>query len=259
MFMAPFQRDTRPRNLNGSLPTNYELATQDRQRPDIPTEIEYQSESSASDSLRNFCNDADLTMIDYAVAHYLATNSLHVKRRRISSEHPGFQTQANGIRSSKHRQEPMTNSPTSSAVRISTYPTPAMSFENLSTYQHSDSVCSREDTPSAQSTLSCNDPNEPLSPASPSPSISFKTDDSVTRCLECPDVSFGGPNRKNSLHRHQRDHHNGSLPLECLVPECTVTFAPGRKDNRLRHVRATHPDFPLPASTTKRKRKPGRE
>ena len=259
MFMAPFQRDTRPRNLNGSLPTNYELATQDRQRPDIPTEIEYLSESSASDSLRNFCNDADLTMTDDPVAHFLATNSLHVKRRRLSREHPGFQTQPNGIRSSKHRQEPMTNPPDSSAVRISTYPTPTLSFENLSTYQHSDSVYSREGTPSVQSPLSCNYSNEPLSPASPSPSISFKTDDSVTRCLECPDVSFEGPNRKNSLHRHQRDHHNGRLPLECLVPECTVTFTPGRKDNLLRHVRATHPDFSLPASTIKRKRKPGSE
>ena len=254
MLMAPFPRDTRPRSLNGSPPTNYELAAQDRQRPDIPAEIDYQSQSSAADSLRAFCNDADSTMTDHAAAYDLATNSLHVKRRRLSSKHPGFQTPANGIRSSKHKQEPMFNPP-----RISIYPTPTLSFENSSTYQQSDSVCSREDTPSVQTPLSCNDTNEPLSPASLSPSFSLKTDDSITRCLKCPNVSFEGPNRKNSLHRHQRDHHNGRLPLECLVPECTVTFAPGRKDNRLRHVRATHPDFPLPSSTTKRKRKPGSE
>ena len=253
-LMAPFPRDTYPRNLNGS-PTNYELATQDRQRPDIPTEIEYPSQSSAADSLRAFCNDADSTMTNDTAALFLATDSLHVKRRRLSREHPGFQTPANGIRSSKHRQKPMFNPPNSSAVQISTYPTPTLSFENPSTYQHSESLCSKEDTLSDQTPLSYNDPNEPLSPASLSPSISLKTDDSITRCLECPDVSFEGPNRKNSLHRHQRDHHNGRLRLECPVSECTVTFAPGRKDNRLRHVRATHPEVPLSASTTKRKRK----
>ena len=261
MSTAPFGQDTRPRRWNGSLPTNYELATQDRQCPDIPTASESQSETSAADSLYAFCIDADSTMKDHAAAYYLATNPLHVKRRRLSREHPGFQTPANGIRSSNLRQEPMFNPPDSATVRISTYPTPTLSFESPSTYPHSDSVCSssREDTPSVQTPLSYTDSNEPLSPASLSPSISLNTDDSITRCLECPNVSFEGPNGKNSLHRHQRDYHNAMSPLECLVPECTVTFKPGRKDNRLRHVRLIHPDFPLPVSTTKRKREPGSE
>ena len=256
MFMDSFLPDTRPRSLNGSLPTNYELATQDRQPPDVPAEIECQSESSASDSLRDFCNDADSTMTDDAAAHYTATNSSHAKRRRLSREYPGFQI-ANRIRSSKQRL--LANPPNPSAAWVSTYLTPTLSFENLSTYQRSDGVCSREMTPSIQSVLSCNDPNEPLSPASLSSSSSLKTDNSVTRCLECPNVSFEGPNRKNSLQRHQRDHHSGRSRLECPALECTVTFAPGRKDNRLKHIRDKHPDFPLPSSTTKRKRKPGSE
>ena len=264
MFMAHFPRDTRPRNVNGSLPTNYELATQDRQRPDIPYEVEPQSEIFAVDSLRAFNVDADSTAIDAAAAgDYPDTNLLHVKRPRLSSDYPGFQTMANEFRSSKPRQEQSANSPKFSAVQSSsqdpTYPSPTLSSEDWSSSQHRHSVCSREITPSIQTALSCNDPNEPLPPASPSPSISVKTDDSIARCLECSDVGFEGPNRKNSLQRHQRDHHSGRSRLKCLVPKCTVTFAPGRPDNRLRHVGAKHPDFPLPASTTKRKRKPGNE
>ena len=259
MSMAPFQQDTRPRSLYGSLPTNYELATQDRRCPDTPTDIESLSGTSAVDSLRAFCIDADSTMADHAAAYYLGPNSLHVKRRRLSQEHSGFQTRADGIRSSQQRQGLMFDPLDSSSVQNFTYPTPTLSFENLSTDQHSDSDGCGEDTPSVQTPLSCKDPNEPLSPASPSPSISLKTDDSITRCLECRSVKFEGPNRKNSLKRHQRDHHNGRSRLKCLVPECTDTIAPGRMDNLLRHVRATHPDFTLPASTTKRKRKRGSE
>ena len=257
-FMIPFPQDTRPRVSNGS-PTNYELATQDRRCPAIPTEIEYQSETSAADSLRAFCTDADSTMIEHAAAYNLATSPLLVKRRRLSREHPGFQTPANENRSSNHRQEPMLTPTYSAAVRISTYPTPTLSFETPSTYPRSDSLCSREDTPSVQTPLSCNDSNEPLSPASLSPSISLKSEDRIARCPECPDVGYEGPNRRNTLHRHQRDHHSDRLRLECPVPECTATFRPGRKDNQLRHVRQKHPGFPLPASPTKRKRKSGSE
>ena len=263
-IIAPFPRDTRSRNLDESLPSNYELATQDRQRPDIPNEVEPQSETFAVDSLRAFNVDADSTATDAAAAgDYPNTNLLHVKRPRLSSDYPGFQTMANEFRSSKPRQEQSALFPKFSAVQsssqTSTYPSPTLSSEDSSTYQHRHSVCFRETTPSIQTALSCNDPNEPLPPASPSPSISLKTDDSIAWCLECPDVSFEGPNRKNSLQRHQRDHHSGRLRLKCLVPKCTVTFAPGRPDNRLRHVGAKHPDFPLPASTTKRKRSPSSE
>ena len=257
MSMAPFRQDTRPRSLYGRLPTNYELATQDRRCPDIPIDIESKSETSAFDSLRAFCIDADSTMTDNAAPYYLATNSSHAKRRRLSREHLGLQTPADGIRSSKQRQELMFAPPDSSSVQSFTYPTPTLSFESLSTDQHSDSDICREDTPSVQTPLSCKDPNEPLSPASPSPSILRKTDDSIARCLKCPNVKFEGSNRKNSLRRHERDQHNGKSRLKCLVPECIEDFAPGRKDNLMRHVKATHPGFPLPASTTKRKRKPG--
>lgn len=259
MSMAPLPHGKRPRSLNGSLPTNYELATQDRQCPDIPTDIESQSETSAADSLRAFCIDADSTMTDHAAAYYLATNSLQFKRRGLSRENHGFQTPADGGWSSKQRQELMFDPTKSSSVRIFTYPTPTPSFENLSTDQHSDNDGSTDDTLSVQTPLSCEEPNEPLSPVSPSPSVSLKSDDSIIRCLKCPNVIFEGPNRKNSLRRHQRDHHNGKSRLKCLAPECIVTFAPGRKDNLLRHVGAKHPDFPLPALTTKKKRRSGSE
>ena len=255
MTRAPFRQDTR----RTSLPTNYELATQDRQCPDIPTERESQSETAAADSLHAFCIDADSTMNDHAATSHLATSSSYVRRRRLSKQHPWFQTPADGIRSSKQKQGLMVDPPNSASVRIFTYPTPPLSFGDLSTDQHSDSDGSRVNTPSVQTPLSCRDPNEPLSPASPSPSVSLKTKDSILRCFKCPNVSFAGPNRKNSLQRHQRDHHNGKSRLKCLAPECTVTFAPGRRDNLLRHVGAKHPVIPLPVSTTKSKRKRGSE
>ena len=73
----------------------------------------------------------------------------------------------------------------------------------------------------------------------------------VTRCPVCPNMIFAGSCQKSNLRRHVRDRHGDAQRLDCPVPGCTVTFAPGRKDNRLRHVKAIHPNYPLPAPSSK--------
>ena len=261
--MVPIPRDTRPRGLSGT-PNNYELATQDRLSVNITNEIEPQFGTSVVDSMRAFNVDADSTATDAAVVGDCPnTKLLHVKRPRLSTDYPGFQTLANENRRSKPWPKQPANPPRVSAAQRSSqtpaYPTPRSSSEDSSSYQHCHSVCSREIKPSVQTALSCNDPNEPLSPASLLSTTSFETDDNIARCLECPDAIYRGRYRKTNLQRHQRDHHNDRSRLKCVVPDCLETFTPGRRDNLLRHVETQHPGYPSPALTTKRKRKSGSE
>ena len=259
--MAPLQQQAHPGDLDGIFPTNYELATQDRQPPDIPTEIEPQSERNAAVSLRAFCTDADSIATEATAVYYADTNLLHVEGRGLTRDHSGFQTTVNRCEPSENAQKLSANPRYSSAAhessRIFTYLSPPSSRKSSPTYLHSDGAYSRESTPMIPPTQSCNVPIEPLSPVSPSPYTVPQADDRIARCPHCPDTVFKGPNRKNSLQRHQRDHHNGMPRLECLVRGCAVTFAPGRKDNRLKHVKAAHSGFPLPSSFKKRKRKLG--
>lgn len=248
---------TRVGRLDRLAPNNYELATQDRQPPDIPTGIEGRSEETAAASMYAFCADADSIAVDATAACGTDTNLLHVKRRRRSATHHGFQTPAKSVRSSQQRQVSLGDSPSSSAVQNSLQVlTPPLSFRDLPPCQHPDNITSRNSTLSVQTTQPCNAPIEPLTPVSPSPSTLSGADDDVVGCSECPDAAFKGPNRKNSLQRHQRDHHSGMPRLPCLVLECSITFAPGRKDNRVKHVKAIHPEYALSASHSKRKRNP---
>lgn len=73
----------------------------------------------------------------------------------------------------------------------------------------------------------------------------------VTRCPVCPNTIFAGSYQKINLQRHLRSLHSDLQRLDCPVPGCTVTFAPGRNDNRLKHVKAIHPYYPLPAPSSK--------
>ena len=253
---AVLQRSTRPGVPDKMDPNNYEMATQDRQPPDKPTGIEPRSEKIAAASLNAFCADADSTAADAAAANPTDTESSLVKRPRLSETHHGFQTPAKRDRSLMRGQIPLGKPPISSPVQNSSQvPTPPLSSIDLPTCQYPDNILSRNNTLHAQTTQACDRPVEPWTPVSPSPSILPRADDPVARCPECSDVVFSGSNQKNSLQRHIRDRHNGMPRLECLVRGCTVTFAPGRKDNRLKHVRVMHPDHPVSAPSTKRKRK----
>lgn len=75
----------------------------------------------------------------------------------------------------------------------------------------------------------------------------------TTRCPLCPNGIFAGSYQKINLERHLLVCHSDVQRLDCLVPGCAATFAPGREDNRLTHVKITHPTFPLPAQSAKGK------
>lgn len=264
--VALIQRNIRPRNLHSYPPNNYEIATHDRQPPDIPSGINPRSEKIAVDSLDAFCIDADLTAADVAATNRTDPGLLHVKRRRPSGYLPVPQTPTGPLLPMQHRQNSSRYLPISSAfqnsLQVSTYPTPSLSSKDSSPYHHLDRSHTRDDDPpSTQARPSRVNSVEPPSPISPSPSSLSDAADGVTRCPRCPHTVFTGKpeTRKNSLQRHNRDNHEGMERLLCLLPDCTVTFGAGRKDNLKKHVRATHPKYPLPPPYTKRKRDPDSE
>ena len=239
-------------------PNNYDIATHDRQIPIIPGGINPRSEKTAADNVAAFFADADLTVANAAATTPTDTN-LNVERGRLSENLPVFQTKIDLVPSFQHRQSlprtPQTSSIFQSSPQALTYLTPPSSFTEVPKHQHLDSVHTTGNSPSTQSSSSRNSSMGPPSPSSLSPSDVPETTDSGLRCPECPNAVFGGTtaNQKSNLRRHHRDHHCGSSRLECLIQGCPITFAPGRKDNQLKHVRATHPEYPLPPQK-KRKR-----
>ncbi len=256
--MASNQRSRLQPDLNQPSPNNYEVFMYDRQHPSIPGRIDPQSEKIAADNLQAFCADADLTAADAAGAtHHTDTNMFHVKRRRLSATVPVSRTPTNQFPSSRHFQTSACSSRVPSPFQKHLQPpTPPPSIRYRSTGEHPATAYARGITPRSQATTSRNSPIDPLSPISLSASGSPEAATDFTSCPICPNTVFRGTpaNQRNSLKRHDRDHHGGIPPLDCLVDGCTATFAPGRKDNRMKHVRAMHPDYPLPPST-KRKRK----
>ena len=256
--MASNQRSRLHPDLNQPIPNNYEIFMYDRQHSSIPGRIDPQSEKTAADNLQAFCADADLTAADIADAtHDTDTNLLHVKKRRLSAKVPVSGTLTNHFPSSRHLQTSACSSRVPSPFQNHLQPpTPPPSFRYQPTDEHPATTYARGITPMSQATTSRSSPIVPLSPISPSASGSPEAATCFTSCPVCPNTVFKGTpaNQKNSLKRHNRDHHSGMPPLECLVDGCTATFAPGRKDNRIKHVGAMHPDHPLPPST-KRKRK----
>ena len=254
--VAPLQYNIRSGDRDGNCPNNYELATQDRQSPDIPTGIDPQSEKNAAASLYAFWRDADSTAADADAAYHTNTNLPPGKRHQLSGSYPRFHRPVNSLELSKPRHDSSASPPSRSTVQISSQIPTTLTPPLSQTYQSSEGMNTREKKLPILATQSCNSSTGPLTPVSLSSSTSPKADDSTTRCPKCSwNIRRTGPHQKNSLQRHQRDHHNDSPRLKCLVPGCPVDFAPGRKDNRLKHVRDLHPDFPLPDSSTRRKRK----
>ena len=246
---AAIRQNLNPQNSSGYSPTNYEVATHDRQPPEIPGGIDPQSEKIAADSANAFCVDADSTAVDVAAT------------RHTDAKFSLLQAPTSYLQSLQRSQNPSWNRPASSAfqgsLQVTTYPTPTLSSRDLPQYQNPESACAANDSLSTETIPPRVSPIEPPSPISLSPSSLSDAVDGITRCPHCPDKVFKGTleAQKNSLQRHKRDFHDGLQRLECLVGGCAVTFAPGRKDNRVKHVRAKHPEFRLPSPSTKKKRK----
>lgn len=91
-----------------------------------------------------------------------------------------------------------------------------------------------------------------------SPSFSTKSIDPSTRllCEHCPGTNFAGTlkSQRRNLRRHRHTVHGIDERLSCLVSECNETFAPGRGDNRKRHMKLQHGLVPqwVESSLTKR-------
>lgn len=250
-------------DVNLYRPNNYEVAMYDRQPPNtIIGGIEPKLRSLAAKTVNAFCTDADST-IPIVAAVSSIDEGFGVKRRRLPANlpmlqipyktPPGLQRWPNSSGIAVH------HSTSPNTLKPPNYPTPPSSFGGTAEYHLLDAVYGRE-KPLSEPTTPCLSQVEPPSPVSPSPSSVSDSADGVTRCRSCPDKIFTGTreNQKNSLQRHNRDVHDGMARLECLVQGCTASFAPGRKDNRMKHVRAMHPYYSLPAPSTKGKRKANR-
>lgn len=242
-------------NVNWYLPSNYEVAMHDRHPPCAVTRgIEPQFGTLTTESVDAFYADADSIMAQVATLSN-TEKSLGVKSHRPPKHLSTLQIPARTPPGWQHRRRPSGNvgntETFSNSLQTTIYPTPPSS-----SYHQRDSAYGRDDPPSTPATPLCVSPTEPTSPLSPAPSLSDATD-GITCCPSCPNKIFTGSSKdqKNSLQRHRRDSHKDLLRLPCLVQGCLVSFAPGRKDNQIRHVRAMHPYYPLPAPSTKRKRK----
>lgn len=251
---APIEQDIHDTYTANS----HEIARIEQQTPKIAIGIRHQCEGFAAETQNAFSVDTDLAAIDVAATNYADKSSSPVKRHRPSGNSPTIQTPTKNLQVLQHWQNqspiPWNSSTTQSSLQV---PTPPLSFKDLPPCQPLNGAYVRSNPSSTQATPSCLSPIRPPSPVSPLPMSLSSSADANTRCPDCPDTVFTGTPKaqKNSLQRHMRDCHRGLLRLDCLVQGCTVTFAPGRKDNRLKHVRAMHRHYPLPASSTKRKRK----
>lgn len=246
--------------VNRYRPNNYEIAMHDREPPyTVISGIAPQLRTLAAENVNAFYADADLTTPNVATMSNTDEAS-SVKRRRRPTNLARLQIPNKTPPGLQHWQTSSSNAVPHStfpnSLQTPKYPTPPSSFRGIGEYNQFDSACGKDDLPSTPAAPLFSGPVELPSPISPLPSNLSDAADGITRCPSCPDKVFTGTreNQKNNLQRHKRDVHNGTPRLECLVQGCTTSFAPGRRDNLIKHVRALHPYYPLPPST-KRKRK----
>lgn len=243
------------------LPNNYEIAMHERYPSHtMIREDGYEFGTHVAERVNAFYADAD--SITAKVAAGSNTNeTLGGKRRRVTRNLSTLQIPiktpywSQGWRVSP--ADAVSHPQRRNTLQTLPYPTPTSSSGGSTMYNQGDIAFQRDDSPSSLATPSCVSPVRLSSPASPSPSNLSDAAEGITRCPSCPEKIFTGTpkDQKNNLQRHMRDIHKGMPRLECLVPGCTASFGAGRKDNRIKHVRAMHPDFPLPVPSTKRKRK----
>ena len=255
-LVTPRGNSTQFSDVNWYHPSNYEVAMHDRQQSYAAIEIsEPEFGTLTAGNVDAFNADADSIKAQVATPS-TPGNNFGVKTRRPPKNLPTLQIPARTPPGSQHRGsslgnvEDIPNLPKSLQATI--YPTPPSSR-----HRQRGSGYGSNDQPSTPTSPLCINSTDLSSPVSPSPSSLSDVTDNITCCPSCPDKIFRGSHqdRKNNLQRHWRDCHKDLLRLPCLSPGCPATFAPGRKDNRIRHVRAMHPDYPLPAPSTKRKRR----
>ena len=248
-------------DVNRYRPNNYDIAMHDRQPSyTVISGIAPQLRTRAAENVNAFYADADLTTPNVATVSN-TDEALCVKRRRRPKNLARLQIPNKTPPGLQHWQSSSSNAVSHStfpnSLQTPKYPTPPSSFWGMSEYNQFDSAYGKDDLPSTPAAPLYSSPVELPSPISPLPSSLSDAADGITRCPSCPDKVFTGTreNQKNNLQRHKRDVHDGTPRLECLVQGCDASFAPGRKDNRIKHVRALHPYYPLPAPPKKRKRK----
>ena len=235
-------------------PNNYQIAMLDR-RPAymLGNGDQFRLETPIADRVSAFCADADRTVLD-AAALSNTDESFASNMRRVKGSLSTFQTPIRPPPRLQHCQSSSSSASSCSFPRSSSqapvYPTPPSSFQPTEYYQVGSPFIRDHlsSNPSRLRSVSLN------SSSSPTPLSQRNAPDEARkscRCTICPDKTYQD---RCNLKRHMRDNHKGKDRLPCLKEGCDASFAPGRKDNRLKHVRAKHPDYPLPAPSRKRKR-----
>ena len=239
-------------------PNNHQIAMLDRQPPyTSDTGDQPQLGTPTAASLTAFYADADRTLLD-AAASCKIDDSFGFDVRAPTERIPTFQTPIRPPPGLQHFRSSSSTASSCSNPQSSThtplYSTPPSSFQETTECQRVGSPLTRDRSPSNLARL----PSVCLTDISSltSPSLPNAPDEVKEYCCcpLCPDKTFTGTSNLTNLKRHMRDKHNGMAPLPCLKEGCDASFAPGRRDNLLKHVRAKHPDYPLPAPSRKRKR-----
>ena len=236
-------------------PNNYQIAMLDRQPPYILGNGDQPHfETPVADSVSAFNADADRTVLDRA-AFSKTDESFGLNMRRVTGSSPTFQTSIRPPPGLQHCQSWSSNASSCSiprsSLRASLYSTSPSSFKEMTEYQQVGTHLTRDRSPSNPARLPSVCLTDPSSLISLSPPKAPDEAEKSCRCTLCPDKTFTDT---SNLKRHERDIHSGMARLPCLKEGCDVSFAPGRKDNRLKHVKAKHPDYLLPTTSRKRKR-----
>ena len=236
-------------------PNNYQIAMLDQRPPyTLGNGDQPQVETPIDDSVSAFNADADRTVLDHA-AFAKTDGSFGVNMRRVTGSIPTFQTSIRPPPVLQHCRSSSSNasscSISRSSLQASLYSTPPSSFQETTEFRQVGSHLTRDCSLSNSARL----PSVCLTDSSSLTSLSLPNapDEAKKscRCSLCPDRTFTDT---SNLKRHERDKHTGMARLPCLKEGCDASFAPGRKDNQLKHVRAKHPDYLLPAPSRKRKR-----
>ena len=231
---------------------NYQIAMLDRRPPyTLGNGDQPQFETPIADSVSAFYADADRTVLDHAAVSKTG-ESLGFNMRRVTGSIPTFQTSIRPPPGLQHCQSSLSNASSCSIPRSSLQA--SLCSTSPSSFQET-TECQQVGSHSTRDSSLSNPPSVCLTDSSSLTSLSLPNApdeaEKSCRCPRCPDRTFTDT---SNLQRHMRDKHNGMARLPCLKVGCDVSFAPGRKDNRLKHVRAKHPDYLLPAPSRKRKR-----
>ena len=235
-------------------PNNYQIAILNRRPPyTLGNGDQPQFETPIADSVSAFYADADRTVLD-APAFSNTEESFGSNMRRVTGSLPTFQTPVRPPPGLQHCRSSSCNASSCSfppsSLQAPVYSTPPSSFHTTE-YHQVGSPLIRDHLPSNPARLPSVSLNNPSSLTTLSLRNAPDEAGKSCRCIICPDKTFKDT---SNLKRHMRDNHNGMNRLPCLKEGCDASFAPGRKDNRLKHVRAKHPDYLLPAPSRKRKR-----